>query len=121
MKNLIYIFAIFILASCGGAKKITSTEAADDISTQKLISEYYANALDFKTMDARTRVRYTDRKRSQSVTVSIRIEKDQKIWLNASLLGISGARALVTPDRVQFYDKLNRQFFDGNFNFWVST
>lgn len=117
MKNVCYILMLVIFASCGGSKKAISTAEVEDVGTKQLIKEYYENTLDFKTLDARTRVRYADEKRSQTVTVNIRIEKDQKIWLNASLIGISGARALVTPDRVQFYDKLNRQYFDGDFAF----
>lgn len=117
MKKFVYICVAIIITSCGGTKKITSTTSAEDITTARLIDSYYANTLDFKTMDARTRVRYDDGKNSQSVTVSIRIEKDKKIWLNASLIGITGARALITPDKVQFYDKLNGQYFDGDFEF----
>lgn len=116
MKHLIYLVLFCILASCG-SKKAVSTGGAEDISSKRLVNEYYANVLNFNTLDARTRVRYEDTKQSQTVTVNIRMEKNKKIWLSASLLGITGARALVTPDKVQFYDKLNRQFFDGDFKF----
>ncbi|TVZ52737.1 DUF4292 domain-containing protein [Dokdonia sp. Hel_I_53] len=117
MKKYSYLFIFILLASCSGTKKIATSESAEDITSSRLINEYYANALEYKTMDARTRLRYEDKNNSQSVTVTIRIEKDKKIWLNASLLGISGARALITPDKVQFYDKLNRQYFEGDFRF----
>jgi len=117
MKNSIYILAIIILTSCGGAKGVATSGNTTDVTTTRLIDTYYENTLDFKTMNARTRVRYDDGKTNQAATVTIRIEKDKKIWLNASLLGITGARALITPDKVQFYDKLNRQYFDGDFQF----
>lgn len=117
MKNLFYIVAILIVTGCGSSKGVVNNESNEDLTTIRLINEYYENTLDFKTLDARTRLQYRDDKRSQTVTVSMRIEKDKKIWLNASLLGITGARALITPESVQFYDKLNRQYFDGDFEF----
>ncbi len=117
MKNAFYILSILILTGCGGSKGVVGNSSSEDLTTLKLIDQYYENELDFKTLDARTRLQYRDDKNSQAVTVSIRIEKDKKIWLNASLLGITGARALITPDKVQFYDKLNRQYFDGDFEF----
>lgn len=117
MKQYSYLLILIVLAGCSSTKRIATTESAEDITSSRLVKEYYANVLDFKTMEARTRVRYEDKKNSQSVTVTIRIEKDKKIWLNASLLGISGARAFITPTRVQFYDKLNSQYFDGDFSF----
>lgn len=116
MKQFLYIMTVFVLASCGSKKAVNTTETVD-VGSKRLIKEYYANTLEFKTLDARTRVRYEDKKRTQTVTLNIRMEKDKKIWLSASLLGITGARALVTPERVQFYDKLNRQYFDGDFEF----
>lgn len=118
MKQLLYVLALFVLASCGSKKAVTTADGEDeDIGSKRLIKEYYANTLEFTTLDARTRVRYEDEKLSQAITVNIRIERDQKIWLSASLLGITGARALVTPEKVQFYDKINRQYFDGDFEF----
>ena len=117
MKNVLYILTVLIITSCGSSRGVVGTTSDEDVTTTRLINEYYENTLDFKTLDARTRLKYDDGKNSQTVTVSIRIEKDKKIWLNASFIGITGARALVTPDRVQFYDKLNRQYFDGDFEF----
>jgi len=40
------------------------------------------------------------------------MEKDKTIWISATL-GL--ARAMITPDRVRFYDKINNQYFDGNY------
>ena len=117
MRKLVYIILLVALASCG-AKKAASTSTAEDVSAKRLITEYYNNALTYKTLDARTKIKYRDKKGSKpTVTLTIRIEKDKKIWLNASLIGFSGARALITPQKVQFYDKLNNQYFDGDFTF----
>lgn len=118
MKKLTYILLVVILASCGGAKKVASTESPEDITSKRLVKEYYNNALDFQTLDARTKIKYRDKKGTKpTVTLTIRIEKDKRIWMNGSFIGFTGARALITPQKVQFYDKLNNQYFDGDFEF----
>lgn len=117
MKKLLFLLAMSVLASCGGAKKATKKAATEDIATARLIENHYANSFDFTTLVARTRVRYEDKKSRQTVTVNIRIEKDKKIWMSASILGITGAKALITPDKVSFYEKINGQYFEGDFSF----
>jgi hypothetical protein len=117
MKRLLLLLVISTLVSCGGTKKITNKATTEDIATARLIENYYANSFDFTTLVARTRVRYEDKKTRQTVTVNIRIEKDKKIWLSASILGITGAKALITPEKVSFYEKINRRYFEGDFSF----
>jgi hypothetical protein len=89
----------------------------EDIATAKLISNYYNNTFEFNTLAARMKVRYKDRKNSQSVTVSLRMDKGKTIWMSASILGISLAKAKVTPTSVSYYEKIGRTYFDGDFEF----
>lgn len=118
MKQLLYIIALITFISCGGAKKATTTENLEDITSKRLVKEYYNNTLEYNTLDARTKIRYRDKTGTKpTVTLTIRIEKNQQIWINASFLGFSAARALITPEKVQFYDKLSTQYFDGDFEF----
>ena len=50
------------------------------------------------------------------MTVSLRMEKDEKIWIKASILGITLAKALITPERVSYYETLSNTYFDGDFS-----
>ncbi len=118
MKQLTYISVLMVLISCGAKKTITNTTSAEDISATKLVDEYYAGTLEYTTFEARTKARYSSNgKAKPGVTVQIRIEKDKTIWLDASLIGFSGGRALITPAKIKFYDKINRQYFDNDFSF----
>lgn len=118
MKNIFLILcSVFIFASCGSTKSIKNTGEVEDIATAKLISNYYNNAFEFQTLAARLKVRYKDRKNSQSVTVSLRMDKGETIWLSASILGISLAKAKVTPTHVSYYEKIGHTYFDGDFGF----
>jgi hypothetical protein len=37
--------------------------------------------------------------------------------MSASILGITGAKALITPEKISFYEKINRRYFEGDFSF----
>ena len=109
---------ILVLASCGSKKNKTTATSEEDLTAIRLVEQYYAETLEYNTFEARTRARYTSNGDSKpAVTVLIRIEKDKTIWMDGSLLGFSGARALITPTTIQFYDKLNKQYFDNDFSF----
>lgn len=117
MKRLLLLLFTGILFSCGGSKKIANSPTTEDIATSRLIENHYANSFDFTTLVTRTRVRYEDKKSRQTVTVSIRMEKDKTIWMSASFLGITGAKVLITPEKVSFYEKINKSYFEGDFSF----
>ena len=105
-----------VLSSCKGAKIVTSSDAtASTMAMKDLIKMHEEAAPDFSTLAARVQVAYDDGKKSQSMTVSLRMEKDKTIWVKASLLGITLAKVLITPDRVSYYEKLSGTYFDGDF------
>ncbi|MGB0948936.1 MAG: DUF4292 domain-containing protein, partial [Marinirhabdus sp.] len=47
-----------------------------------------------------------------------------KIWVKASILGITLAKALITPNRVRYYETVGNTYFEGNFSLlshWLGT
>lgn len=60
------------------------------------------------------RIDFTDGESSHSFNVSLRMEKDKAIWISAPL-GI--VKAFITPTRVSFYNKLQNEYFDGDFTY----
>lgn len=120
-KKLIIIISILVFTSCGSKKKIFEIE---DAATSKVVSMHYNNEATFKTLNSRMRLKYQDEERSQSVTVSFRMEKDNTIWMSAQLLGIPLAKALITRDRVSYFEKINKTYFDGDYSLlskWLGT
>jgi hypothetical protein len=61
-------------------------------------------------------VSYRDPNQSQNVTAEIKIKKDEIILVSIRILGITMAKALITPEKVQYYEKLNSSYFDGNYS-----
>ena len=114
MKRISGLVLAMVLISCGGSQKATENAIATAAKT-KIVKAHTAAAIDFKTIQSRLGVKYQDENRSQSVTVDLRMEKSKQIWMSARVLGFTVAKVYITPDRVQFYEKLNQRFFDGDF------
>ncbi|MBW2960200.1 DUF4292 domain-containing protein [Mesonia aestuariivivens] len=121
-KTLLILLG-FLVISCGPKK--TAAERKADATKENVIEKNLAAKPSFKTMQGRLKGSYDDGEDSQSISVSIRIEKDKAIWLSAKLAGIIPlAKVMVTPKRVQFYEKINGSYFDGDFSLlskWLGT
>lgn len=116
MKS-IRIFLIYLLAvvafGCKSTKTLTSKgEVKANMTAKELIKENLNQNARFKTLQAKVKIEFTQDQKTQGYSVNLRIDKDKIIWINATL-GL--ARAMITPDKVRFYDKINNQFFDGDY------
>lgn len=127
-KKLYYLFSIVILtslSSCGGLKTVTgSSKPNKNLNATQLLLAHNEAAQKFTTLAARLQVKYQTDDESKSVTVSLRMEKDKKIWVKASILGVTIAKVFITPDRVQYYETLSKTYFDGDFKLlstWLGT
>ena len=111
-------FGLFLLiavaVSCKSTKVVTGGEVDSRLTSKAVIKAHYQNETVFKTLNGRVKIGYSDGEDSQNVTVSLRMEKDKAIWLSAPL-GI--VKAYITPDRVTFYNKLENEYFDGDFSY----
>lgn len=117
----LYLLLLFVLASCGGAKNISNIESA---SAKEVISAHKAATPDFKTLASRVQLVYETDEKVQSITASLRMEKDKNIWVKASVLGITIAKVLITPTRVSYYETIGGTYFEGDFALlgeWIGT
>jgi len=117
----LYLLLLFVLASCGGAKNISNIESA---SAKEVISAHTAATPDFKTLASRVQLVYETDEKVQSITASLRMEKDKNIWVKASVLGITIAKVLITPTRVSYYETIGGTYFEGDFALlgeWIGT
>ncbi|WP_400193352.1 DUF4292 domain-containing protein [Hymenobacter sp. B81] len=76
-----------------------------------------ARNLDFTYLSAKGKAQIDANGEKYSANVNLRMRKDSVIWLSASLLGIEGVRAIITPDSVQVINKLEKTFYAGNFTY----
>jgi len=101
-----------------------SNNANPGLALKSIINAHRAATPKFSTMASRIKVAYEDDKQRQNITVSLRIQKDEKIWMKASILGITMAKALITQDRVSYYETISNTYFDGDITLisnWLGT
>lgn len=115
-KFLLIIFA-FLLFNCKSKPiEIVKENQVIDKNSTIALEKINKRSIDFKTLSIKTNVKFEDETQSQRVNVDLKIKKNEIIWVNVKLLGIPLARAYITPDKVQFYEKLNNTYFEGDYS-----
>jgi len=109
-------FISVLLMSCKATKGIKDTEKSSKIATAKIIGNHYAKNSEFTTLKASLKILLKTAEKEENATVNVRLLKDKKIWISVSKLGYTGAKILVTPTKVQYYNKLEKTYFDGDFS-----
>ena len=117
-KTIIFTFFFAALAilftSCNASKTVTSSATADSsIKTKQVVNAVNTAETEFKTLVGKLKIETINGDKSQSTSVSFRMEKDKTIWI--SKLGL--VKAIITQDRVAFYNKLDGTYFDGDFSY----
>jgi hypothetical protein len=111
------LFLVLLVINFVGCKSVKNVVLNNDINTslttKQIIKEHYKKDPQFKTLQSRVKVEFAQGENSQSYSVNLRVEKNKTIWLSATL-GI--VRVKITPLKVQFYNKLDNTYFDGNFS-----
>ncbi|MEN2398454.1 DUF4292 domain-containing protein [Flavobacterium sp. MC2016-06] len=127
-KYIAILFASVFMISCKSkavaVQNNTIAEAAPPKEDKKVVDKHYNNKLDFKTLYIKASARYEDEKQSQNVTAEIRIEKDKQILISIRFLGITMAKAMITPNAVSYYEKINSTYYEGDFTSlskWLGT
>ena len=107
------LILIFIIG-CKSTKRLTSGDVNLGLSAKQLIKENAKQSPEFKTMQAKLKISYASDGDEQTHSVTFRIKKDEIIWINSAF---SVIRAMITPEKVSFYNKLDNTFFDGDYKY----
>ena len=124
MKKYLAVTVLILMVSCKSKAVLAEGNASNVLSSNKIIEDHYKNKNDFKTLYIKANAKYRDDKQSQSVTVEIKIKKDEKILVIVRFLGITMAKALITPEEVKYYEKIDGTYFEGNYKSlsqWLGT
>lgn len=122
--KVLLLILIFTVTSCRSKKSISDNFIAKPISIEKIVKNYHQNTFHQNTVKARIKVDYQDEKSAQSFIANLRMEKDKNIWITATVLGIPLVKALITPEKVSYYEKINETYFEGDFTVlsdWLGT
>ena len=124
MKSILSAFLIVFLVGCKSKQAVATAAANDNTKVAKVIKGHYQNQHNFTTLNIRANAKYEDTKQSHSMNTDIRIKKDEIIWINIKFLGIPMAKAMITPTKVSYYEKINNTYFEGDFSLlsnWLGT
>lgn len=115
IKKITYILFLSILFSACKTNKVVADSSVSAMSSKKVISNHYENDFDKKTINARIKATYRDKDNFQSITIKLRLERDKAIWMSGTLIGVPLAKIMITPNKVSFYEKLGKTYFEGDF------
>lgn len=124
MNKIFPILLVALLCACKTKKSVGEASANKELATIKVVQGHYKNQKDFSTVNIRANAKYNDEKQSHSINADIRIKKDEIIWINVKVFGLPIAKALITPDKVSYYEKINNTYFEGDFTLlsnWLGT
>ncbi len=124
MKYILAVVFAGFLIGCKSKQAVATLAAKDTAEITKIINGHYANGSDFKTLNIKANAKYEDRSQSHSMNADIRIKKNEIIWINIKILGFPVAKALITPTKVSYYEKINSTYFEGDFSTlsnWLGT
>ena len=126
LVNRIFYFIFFtvgLLVSCRHSKTVVKTDTTAvtpvkplivqpsvDGNVQALLKHVKNNELPFKELSAKLKTKVSSPSLNQSFTTNIRWKKGEKIWLSMSIIGIEGARVLITKDSIKIMDKINNRY-----------
>jgi hypothetical protein len=116
MKRFLAVVLLVFLVSCKSKSVVVeATKATTRMSSNKIIENYYNNKIDFSTLYIKSNVEYADDKQTQNVTAEIKIKKDEQILVSIRFLGITMAKASITPTSVSYYEKMGGKYYEGDF------
>lgn len=110
------VLAFTLVVSCKSTKTGKGA-AAKEKSARVVLKTFEDNLFDFKTVNGKMKAGFESESSSQSISITYRIEKDKAIWMSAKVMGLLPvAKVYITADRFQYYEKINKTYFDGDFS-----
>ncbi len=111
---ILFLGIFIVFTSCKSKKSTNKNTNATNMLLEEIIKNYKKNSFDKKTVRASIKAKYKGKSNLPKVSVSLRIKKNKVIWMSISKF-ISIGKLKITPKRVQFYNRLTKEYFDGDF------
>jgi hypothetical protein len=116
IKLLSAVLCILILSSCGGSKSAVKDRELKTETIKAIVKNYDKSRPDFMTMRGRLKCEFIDGNNRQSINISYRYKKDEVLWMSAKFAGlIQVAKLMISPKKIQFYERIDQSYFDGDF------
>ena len=112
-NTLILLLNATFFYGCKTVAILPTKTPVKNVNVEALLYKIRDNFPKVNKMRSRIKATYNDGKREQQVIVQFRMESKKKLWLSASML-VPIAKLMVTPNKVSFYEKFQKTYFEGN-------
>ena len=107
--------SLLFLEGCKSTKIFPADVPKKNVELAALTNQLVRLQPKINKLTARIKAQYNDGKRKQQVVLQLRMAHQQKIWMSATML-VPIAKILIEPDGVSFYEKFQKNYFEGNFD-----
>ena len=123
-NKLLIICCALAVAGCKAKKKLVVTPPVSNTVAKPAANKLEAikaSQVNFNTFSGKAKTKLDINGSSNGVTLNIRIQKGQKIWVSVTAIaGIEVARALITPDSLLVINKLQGLYVRKPFSYIYS-
>ena len=113
MRNFLVCLIVCLVFGCKSTQTPSSKSVLNPkLKAKQIIKAHNKQKADFLTLQSRLKIELIEGEKAQTHTVTLRMERNKVIWVNAFL---NMVRLKITPEKVQMYNKLDRTYFDGDF------
>src|ERR1700761_7235074 len=129
LNKLLILCCALAIVSCKAKKQMVATQGQGPVRNPVVVKPVISSKLteirksqaDFTTFSGKARTKLNINGSSNDVTLNIRIQKGQKIWVSVTAIaGIEVARALITPDSLLVINKLQGLYIRKPFSYIYS-
>jgi hypothetical protein len=107
MNNLVRLtlLALPLLVVSACSKKVIAPKPVIKSSTLAL------EEIDFEYLHGKARMVVRNNNKEQEFKANIRVRKDSVIWMNFSVVGLQGGRALINQDSITILNNVKNEYF----------
>ena len=100
---------LILMAGCKTLPPVAVENAVDETLRPRIVKQLIREkALEFETLQWRGQAQLERNKKRQKISLTARLKQGEGIWLNGAVI-VPLARVFITPTQLQFYEKINQQ------------
>lgn len=92
----------------------------ENLRPPKLYKEVVEHSFEFENLTLKFSADMYVGEEKQEFSGIMRMQKDTAIWISLRSFNIEGVRVLITKDSVKFINRLEKTYYEGDFNFLTS-
>lgn len=111
---------ILFFSSCKSRSQLsqnTSSEIVVDYKFKDIKQILNVDHADFNTLDAKLKLNI-DLEQKMSAKATLRMKKDESVWMSVSYFGVEVARMLMDEKKISVLDKINKKHYTLDYASW---